>query len=144
MNVMDEIGPAPIPPPSRIERRAVGGGLAEPVARSPRRDTVGRLAIVVGDEVTASGGTEAVVAVAETLGAPYIGSPLSAPSPSRRLHPLWARGALPPHAGALRKMLAEYDRVFLIGGRAFMTYPYAPGSPLAGDGRTAPPRARRT
>jgi benzoylformate decarboxylase len=128
MNVMDEIGPAPIPPPSRIERRAVGGGLAE-LADLLAATPIGRLAIVVGDEVTASGGTEAVVAVAEALGALVHGSPLLGSFAFPPLHPLWA-GALPPHAGALRKMLAEYDRVFLIGGRAFMTYPYAPGSPL--------------
>jgi benzoylformate decarboxylase len=128
MNVMDEIGPAPIPPPSRIERRAVGGGLAE-LADLLAATPIGRLAIVVGDEVTASGGTEAVVAVAESLGATVHGSPLLGSFAFPPLHPLWA-GALPPHAGALRKMLAEYDRVFLIGGRAFMTYPYAPGSPL--------------
>ncbi len=35
---------------------------------------------------------------------------------------------LAPHAGALRATLGGFDRVFLIGGRAFMTYPYAPGS----------------
>jgi benzoylformate decarboxylase len=128
MNVMDEIGPAPIPPPSRIERRAVGGGLAE-LADLLAATPIGRLAIVVGDEVTASGGTEAVVAVAESLGATVHGSPLLGSFAFPPLHALWA-GALPPHAGALRKALAEYDRVFLIGGRAFMTYPYAPGSPL--------------
>ncbi|MGI8855122.1 MAG: thiamine pyrophosphate-dependent enzyme, partial [Thermomicrobiales bacterium] len=128
MNVMDEIGPAPVPPPSRIERRAVGGGLAE-LADLLAATPTGRLAIVVGDEVTASGGTEAVVAVAELLGATVYGSPLLGSFAFPPLHPLWA-GALPPHAGALRKALADYDRVFLIGGRAFMTYPYAPGSPL--------------
>lgn len=128
MNVMDEIGPAPVPPPSRIERRAVGSGLAE-LADLLAATPAGRLAIVVGDEVTASGGTEAVVAVAESLGAAVYGSPLLGSFAFPPLHPLWV-GALPPHAGALRKALAEYDRVFLIGGRAFMTYPYAPGSPL--------------
>jgi benzoylformate decarboxylase len=128
MNVMDEIGPAPIPPPSRIERRAVGGGLEE-LADLLAATLVERLAIVVGDEVKASGGTDAVIAVAEALGAAVFGSPLIGSFAFPPLHPLWA-GMLPPHAGALRKALADYDRLFLIGGRAFMTYPYAPGSPL--------------
>jgi benzoylformate decarboxylase len=128
MNVMDEIGPAPVPPPSRIERRAVGGGLTE-LANLLANTPVGRLAIVVGDEVTASGGTDALVAVAETLGATVHGSPLLGSFAFPPMHPLWA-GALAPHAGALRKTLGNYDRVFLVGGRAFMTYPYVPGTVL--------------
>lgn len=128
MNVMDEIGPAPIPAFSRIERRAVGGALEE-LATLLATTPAGRLAIVVGDEVTASGGTEALVAVAEMLGATVYGSPLIGSFAFPPLHPLWA-GALAPHAGALRKTLANYDRVFLVGGRAFMTYPYVPGTAL--------------
>ena len=128
MNFMDEIGEARIPPPSTIARRAVGGAvdeLADLLAGTP----VGKLAIVAGDEVNASGATEAVVAVAEALGATVYGAPQHSGCPFPTTHPLWA-GGLAPHAGAMRARLADYERVFLIGGRAFMTYPYAPGPPL--------------
>ena len=44
-------------------------------------------------------------------------------------HPLWA-GMLMPAAAGIRATLAPYERVFLVGGRAFMVYPYSDGSPL--------------
>lgn len=124
MNYMDEIGEARVPPPSRIERRAVGGSLEE-LSDLLTGTPLGRLAIVAGDEVIASGATDALVAVAESLGAPVFDAPLTA-FPFPPTHPLWS-GPLAPHAAAIRAKLAAFDRVFLIGSRAFTTYPYAPG-----------------
>jgi benzoylformate decarboxylase len=90
---------------------------------------VGKLAIVVGDEVSASGAVHAVAQLAEALGAPVHASPLHSTGVFPAGHPLWA-GMLLPMANAIRATLSAYERVFLIGGRAFMVYPYSDGSPL--------------
>jgi Thiamine pyrophosphate-requiring enzymes [acetolactate synthase, pyruvate dehydrogenase (cytochrome), glyoxylate carboligase, phosphonopyruvate decarboxylase] len=128
MHFMDEVSTAPIPAPSTIERRVVGGSLDQ-LADLLTSTKPGKLALIVGDEVTASGATEAVVAVAETLGTPVFGSPWHSANPFPTAHPLWS-GALPANAVGMRTILEDFERVFLIGGRAFMTYPYTPGPAL--------------
>ena len=87
---------------------------------------VGRVGLVVGDAVAASGAIAAVVALAEALGAPVHGSPLHGRGVFPPAHPLW-QGMLSPAAAALRSALEGYDRVLLIGEQAFMVYPYTPG-----------------
>lgn len=128
MSTLEEDGDAPVPPASLIDRRAVAAALDELAARLTE-PAVGKLAIVVGDEVSASGAVSAVAALAETLGAPVYASPLHSTGVFPAAHPLWA-GMLPPAASAIRAALTPYERVFLIGGRAFMVYPYSDGSPL--------------
>ena len=131
MDILEQAGDLDVPPPSRIDRRAVAGGLdelAELLAAAP----VGKVAIVVGDEVAASGAQPEVVALAEALGAPVYGSPLFSSSVFPPLHPLW-RGMLAPAAAAMAATLGRYERVLLVGGKAFMVYPYTPG-PAVPDG----------
>ncbi len=125
MNMLDHEASAPAPAPSRIDRRPVAGGLdelADLLASTP----AGSLAIVAGDEVAQSGAVPALVAVAEALGAPVHGSPLHSNGVFPPRHPLW-RGMLNPAATAISSALAQYDRVLLVGGRAFMVYPFTPG-----------------
>jgi benzoylformate decarboxylase len=85
------------------------------------------LAIVVGDEVL--GAQAGVAALAEALGAPVFGSPLHSREVFDPTHALWA-GMLNPSAAAIRATLEPYRRVLLLGGHAFLVYPYSPGSPL--------------
>jgi benzoylformate decarboxylase len=125
MDILDRRGDVEVPAVSTIERGATGGGLdelAERLASAP----VGRVAIVVGDEVSAAGAVPDVVALAEALGAPVFGSPLHSTAVYPPLHPLW-HGMLNPAATAINATLRRFDRVLLIGGRAFMVYPYTPG-----------------
>ena len=128
MDLFDEEVSAPMPMPSTIDRRSVAGGLDQ-LAALLAEIRPGRLGLVLGDEVSASGATQAAVAVAEALGAPVHGSPLHSNNVFPPLHPLW-RGSLPPAAAAIRAALEGYDRVLLVGGRALMVYPYTPGSPI--------------
>lgn len=123
----DEVG-SPVPSPSVIHRAAVADGLDELAALLTEPEP-GSLALVLGDEVSASGGLDAAVALAEALGTPVHGSPLHSTTVFPPLHPLWA-GPLPPSATGIRAVLERYERVLLVGGRAFMVYPYTPGSPL--------------
>jgi benzoylformate decarboxylase len=128
MSTLEAEGDAPVPPVSQIDRRSVATGLDD-LAGLLTDTPVGKLAIVVGDEVSASGAIAAVAELAETLGAPVHASPLHSTGVFPSGHPLWA-GMLPPAAAAIRAALSAYERVFLIGGRAFMVYPYSDGSPL--------------
>jgi benzoylformate decarboxylase len=128
MSTLDQDGAPDPPPPTPIRRATTADGLddlAELLASVP----IGRLAIVVGDEVSASGGIAAVAELAETLGARVFASPLHGTGVFPPGHPLFA-GMLPLAAAGVRAALAPFQRVFLIGGRAFMAYPFTDGSPL--------------
>jgi benzoylformate decarboxylase len=111
-----------VPPKATLVHDSVAGGLDELAAL-----LVGAVAIVVGDEVV--GAQPSVTALAEALGAPVYGSPLHSREVFDPTHPLWA-GMLAPSAAAIRSTLAPYERVLLLGGHAFLVYPYSPGSPL--------------
>lgn len=128
MSTLDEEGDAPVPPVSRIERRSVADGLDE-LADLLTSTPVGRLAIVAGDEVSASGAHAELAAVAEALGAPVFGAPLHAAGVFPPTHPLWS-GMLPFAASGIRAALAGFERVLLVGGQAFRVYPYSDGSPV--------------
>jgi benzoylformate decarboxylase len=128
MSTLDEEGEAPVPPRSQIVRRSVADHLRE-LAVLLAEPAVGKLAIVAGDEVAASGAHAELAAVAEALGAPVLGSPLHSTGVFPPGHPLWA-GMLPPAAAGIRAALSQFERVFLVGGQAFMVYPLTDGSPL--------------
>ena len=128
MDLLDQEVGSPAPPPSTIDREAVAGGL-EALAELLTEPEVGRLAIVAGDAVAASGAVASLVALAEALGAPVHGAPLHGRGVFPPLHPLW-RGMLNPAAVAISSVLAAYDRVLLVADQAFMVYPYTAGPAL--------------
>jgi benzoylformate decarboxylase len=131
MDLLEQETGGVAPPPSAIVRAAVGGGLedlADRLATAP----VGRVAIVLGDAVAASGAVAAAVALAEALGAPVYGAPLHGRGVFPPLHPLW-RGMLTPAATAIASVLAGFDRVLLVADQAFMVYPYTPGPAVPPD-----------
>jgi benzoylformate decarboxylase len=152
MDLLDAEGAAPAPPRSNRAGGAVAGGLDDLAALLTDVEP-DRLAIVIGDEGAGAGGaTDAVAALAETLGVRVFGSPLHGTHVFSSAHGHWA-GGLPPAAAAIRSMLEPFERVLLVGGQAFLVYPYTPGpalppttellhlSPSAGDvGRTHPVR----
>ena len=128
MDLVEDRADVPVPPASTILRRSVAEGLGE-LARLLTEPAVGKVAIVVGDEVSTSDAVTEVVELAEALGAPVHGAPLHSRGVFPPLHPLWA-GMLAPAAAATRSTLSVYERVFLVAGRGFMAYPYTPGSAL--------------
>lgn len=151
MDLMDAEGAAPAPPVSTRPGGAVAGGLDELAAllTDPDLDPA-RLAIVIGDEGAPA--RAGVAALAEALGVKVFGSPLYGTQVFPLADAHWA-GALAPAAAAIHAVLSSFDRVLLIGGQAFLVYPYTPGpalpettelihlSPSAGDvGRTHPAR----
>jgi benzoylformate decarboxylase len=91
--------------------------------------------IVAGDHVADRQTGQALVALAEALGAPVFAEPLARTLPFPADHPLFA-GFLPPFAPYVRLRFGEADLVLVVGGEAFLLYPpYEPGSPF-------PPNAR--
>src|SRR5205085_10728678 len=103
-DVLDQPSDAPVPPKSEIHRDAVAGGLDE-LALLLADQVPGKLAIVAGQEVATQRASDALVSVAERLGAPVFGSPLLSVLPFPPTHGLWA-GALVPRADAIRGRLA--------------------------------------
>jgi benzoylformate decarboxylase len=128
MSTLDEEGDAPVPPPSHIVRQTTAGGLHE-LAELLTEPAVGKLAIVASRDVGASAASDALSDLAEALGAPVFAAPLHGSTALAPTHPLFA-GMLAPAAAAIRATLAPYERVFAVGARPFMAYPYTDGSPL--------------
>ncbi|MFZ6002819.1 MAG: thiamine pyrophosphate-binding protein [Actinomycetota bacterium] len=125
MDLLQQEVEDPAPAPSTVHAIGTAGGLEE-LADLLCDTSVGRLGVVLGDAVAASGAVGAAVAVAEALGAPVHGSPLHGRGVFPPAHPLW-QGMLNPAAAALRSALGGYDRVFVVGEQPFMVYPYTPG-----------------
>jgi len=123
MNLLDE-GPAFVPPKSNIDRRSVCGSLPELAALLADCEP-GELAIVAGTEVSQYGATDALVVLAEVLGAKVYATPLAGTHVFPVNHPLFA-GSLVPVGAALAGALAGFRRVFFIGNQGFKTYPYSP------------------
>jgi benzoylformate decarboxylase len=128
MDLLERSGPVDevtVPPKSVVVVDATAGGL-EQLAELL---TDGRVAIVAGDEVADAGAQAELAALADAVGAPVYGAPLHARAVFDPRHPHWA-GMLAPSAGAIRQTLGAYDRVLLVGGHAFLVYPYSAGSPV--------------
>src|SRR3954452_11312106 len=126
MDLLDADGPAPAPPVSRVDSSAVAGGLHEAAELLTSCDPT-KVAIVIGDE-----GAEArdeVAQLAAALGCVVFGSPLYGRQVFPLADPHWM-GALPPAAAAINATLQPFERVFLVGGQAFLVYPYTPGPAL--------------
>jgi benzoylformate decarboxylase len=128
MDVLDETGDVDVPPRSHVEQRAVAGGLEE-LAGLLAEAAPNDVALVVGDEVAAGGALREVVALAETLGARVYGAPLYSNLNFPTDHPLWS-GMLNFTAAGVAGMLSRFRRIFVIGAKAFLVYPWTPPSPL--------------
>ncbi|HEV3362678.1 MAG TPA: thiamine pyrophosphate-dependent enzyme [Acidimicrobiia bacterium] len=128
MDVLDETGDVDVPPRSHVERAAVAGGLEE-LAGLLAEGAPSDVALVVGDEIAAGGAVTEVVALAETLGARVYGVPLYSNLNFPSDHPLWT-GMLNFTAAGVAGMLSPYRRIFVIGAKAFLVYPWTPPSPL--------------
>jgi benzoylformate decarboxylase len=121
MDVLAEVGDAPLPSASRVDDAAQGGSLVELAELLVRAE---RPAIVAGDELARSDGLADAVAFAEALGAPVFGAPLHTRTVFPTEHPLW-RGPLPNSAAEIGETLGAFDRVLVLGAAAFLVYPYS-------------------
>lgn len=133
MSTLEDTTELEVPPPSRIEYRTVGSAVDE-LASQLCKTTVGKLAIVIGDEVTASGATAAVGELAEALGAPVFTTALHGTALFPPTHPMWA-GMLPYSAASIREVLKPYETLFLIGSRVLAVALFTEGAPIGAGTR---------
>ena len=125
MDVMEQMSTVGIAEVSTIDRRAIAGSLPE-LADILTRITPGKLAIIAGDEISASDASAEAVALAEAFGAPVFGSSWPAHIPFPTAHPLW-QGNLPTKASEIRARLEPYDGIFALGGKSVITILYSEG-----------------
>ena len=128
MDILDETGDVDVPPRSQVEQGAVAGGLEE-LAGLLAEAAPSDVALVVGDEIAAGGALAEVVALAETVGARVYGVPLYSNLNFPTDHPLWS-GMLNFTAAGVAGTLSRFRRIFVIGAKAFLVYPWTPPSPL--------------
>lgn len=128
MDIMEEMTTVPIPPHSHVDRRPVAGSL-DLLADELAAIEPGRIAIVAGDEISNYDAAPEVVALAELLGAPVFGSSWPAHLPYPTSHPLWV-GNLPTKATEIADKMKDFDCVFALGGKSFITILYSEGSAL--------------
>ena len=128
MDILDETGDIEVPPRSHVASGAVAGGLEE-LAGLLAEAAPSEVALVVGDEVAAGGAVAGAVALAETLGARVYGVPLYSNLNFPTDHPLWT-GMLGFTTANVSGTLSRFRRIFVIGAKAFLVYPWTPPSPL--------------
>jgi benzoylformate decarboxylase len=126
MDVMEELSCADAGAPSLIDRRPVAGSL-EALATHIANIAPGRLLIIAGDEVHASGAAAEVAAMAEALGAPVYCSSWPSHIPFPTSHPLWS-GKMPHNGAEIAEKLGGFDAIFALGGKSLITVLYTEGS----------------
>ena len=126
MDVMEAMSTIGIAEVSTIDRASVAGSL-DRLSDILAKVAPGRLAIIAGDEISASDASAETVLLAEALGAPVFGSSWPAHIPFPTAHPLW-NGNLPTRASDIRQQLQAFDAVFALGGKSVITVLYSEGS----------------
>ena len=126
MDVMEQMTAVDIGEVSVIDRASVAGSL-DRLADYLAAVTPGKLAIIAGDEVSASNAAAETVRLADALAAPVYGSSWPAHIPFPTSHPLWT-GNLPVKASEIARELEAYDAIFALGGKSLITILYTEGS----------------
>jgi benzoylformate decarboxylase len=126
LDVMEAMTTVDIGEVSTIDRSAVAGSL-DRLAGYLAEIAPGKLAIIAGDEISASNAAAETVLLADALGAPVYGSSWPAHIPFPTAHPLWM-GNLPTKANEIAKKLGAYDAVFALGGKSLITILYTEAS----------------
>ncbi|MFE9583050.1 benzoylformate decarboxylase [Nocardia sp. NPDC006044] len=111
------------------DRKVVHAGgfpaeLAAPIAA--RIDAAHSPVLVVGGDVERCGAREAMVALAERIGAVVWSAPLTGTPGFPMNHPSY-RGMLPPGRGWVAEALSGHDLILAIGTPVFRYYPMIPG-----------------
>jgi len=92
-----------------------------------------RVAVLLGDDLPAAA-SAGIVAFAESAGFPVWGTQLTSRSAFPSAHPCWA-GVMKPDFAFMRARFAATQAIVLVGGRAFVAYPYREERPVP-DGVT--------
>lgn len=112
--------------PSKVDRRAVAGGLDQ-LAAALMEIRPGRLAVIGTDEVTACDAGSELVALVEVLGVPVYGPSWPGGMSFPAAHPLW-KSNLPTTAADMRSLLSGFEALLVVGDNPFISYLYSDGS----------------
>jgi benzoylformate decarboxylase len=127
MDILDQEVTDPTPPASRPPKLGPSpdaAGLAERLAGLDPE----RVVVLLGDDLPASV-SPGLVAFAESAGFPVWGTQLTSRSAFPSAHPCWA-GVMKPDFAVMRARFAETQAILLVGGRAFVAYPYREERPV--------------
>ena len=131
MDVMETDSDVAIMEKSQVDRRPIASSLDE-LAKELSAIDAGKIAIVAGDEISVNNSYKEVVELAELLAAPVFGSSWPAHIPYPTNHYLW-QGNLPTKAEEIADVMKDFDCVFALGGKSFITVLYSEASALPED-----------
>ncbi|MDK9697659.1 MAG: thiamine pyrophosphate-binding protein [Siculibacillus sp.] len=127
MDVLDQPVAGPTPPASALPRLGASpdaGLLAERLAAHDPE----KVFVLLGDDLPARA-APGLVAFAEAGGYAVWGTQLTSRSAFPSAHPCWA-GVLKPDFAVMRERLEKAEAIVLVGGRAFVAYPYRDVRPI--------------
>jgi benzoylformate decarboxylase len=127
MDILDEEVSGPTPPasaPPRLGPSPDAALLAEKLAGLDPD----RVLVVLGDDLSASV-SPGLIAFAEAGGFAVWGTQLTSRTAFPSAHPCWA-GVLKPDFAVMREHFENAQAIVLVGGRAFVAYPYRAARPV--------------
>ncbi len=110
--------------PPRLGASPDAGRLAEQLAKLDPD----RVVVLLGDDLPASV-SPGLTAFVEAGGFPVWGTQLTSRAAFPSAHPLWA-GVLKPDFAVMREHFETAEAIVLVGGRAFVAYPYREAEPV--------------
>lgn len=128
MDAMEALSEQAIQERSHVDRRPTASSIPE-LADELMKFNPGEIAIIAGDEIAYHDSYSEVVQLAEVLAAPVFGSSWPASIPFPTSHFLW-RGNLPTTASGIAETIKDYQCIFALGGKSFITILYSNQSAL--------------
>ena len=127
MDILDEEVSGPTPRASAAPRLGPSPD-AERLADKLAGLDPDRVMVVLGDDLSASV-SPGLIAFAEAGGFAVWGTQLTSRTAFPSAHPCWA-GVLKPDFAVMREEFGNADAIVLVGGRAFVAYPYRDAKPV--------------
>jgi benzoylformate decarboxylase len=127
MDILDQDVNHPTPPASSPPRLGPSPDAARLAERLATLDP-DRVVVLLGDDLPAAAST-GLIAFAEAGGFPVWGTQLTSRAAFPSHHPCWA-GVLKPDFADMRAHLKSTQAIVLVGGRAFVAYPYREAEPV--------------
>ena len=127
MDILDQDVNHPTPPASSAPRLGLSPDAAR-LAETLASLDPDRVIVLLGDDLPAAAST-GLVAFAEAGGFAVWGTQLTSRTAFPSHHPSWA-GVLKPDFADMRAHLQSAQAIVLVGGRAFVAYPYREAEPV--------------
>jgi benzoylformate decarboxylase len=127
MDILDQEVHGPTPPGSSPPRLGPSPDAARLADKLAVLDP-DRVVVLLGDDLPAAA-SAGIVAFAEAGGFPVWGTQLTSRAAFPSHHPCWA-GVLKPDFADMRAHLQSVQAIVLVGGRAFVAYPYREAEPV--------------